>query len=70
MPTIAERVVEYLRSRPDPICADCLTKALDLSRRQQVNPIVEALGLTRDFNRYEGGCSYCGDATKKVICRA
>lgn len=70
MATVAERIVTYLRDRPIPICTDCLTKALDLGQRQQANPIVEALGLTSDFNRYDGACSDCIGPPKKVICRA
>ena len=70
MPTVAERIVTYLRTRPVPICTDCLAQALDLTSRQQANPIVEALGLTRDFKRYDGACSDCIGPAKKVICRA
>lgn len=69
MATVAERIVTYLRRRPVPICTDCLTAAVGLSQRQQANPVVEALGLTSDFNRYDGSCTDCAGPQKKVICR-
>lgn len=70
MATVAERIVTYLRERPVPICTDCLAMKLGLAQRQQANPIVEALGLTSDFKRYDGACSDCIGPPKKVICRA
>lgn len=69
MATVPERVVEYLRGRPVPICDDCLTKALGLKQRQQSAAITATLALTSDFNRYDGSCTDCVGPSKRVICR-
>ena len=70
MATVPERIVTYLKERPVPICDDCLAKALGLSQRQQAAAITATLGLTRDFNRYDGACTDCVGPPKKVISRA
>lgn len=70
MPTVANRIAEYLLNRPVPICDDCLARALDLKRRQQAAVVTLALGATRDFHRYDGSCTDCFGPPKKVICRA
>jgi hypothetical protein len=67
MPTVAERIHEYLTKRPVPICDDCLAKELGLSQRQQAAAVTAVLGLTRDFNRYDGACKDCIGPPKKVI---
>jgi hypothetical protein len=70
MPSVAERINDYLTRRPVPICDDCLTKALGLKRRQQAAAVTATLGTTPSFNRYDGSCADCVGPPKKVICRA
>ena len=67
MPSVAERINEYLTKRPVPICDDCLAQALGLSRRQQAAAVTIVLGTTPSFNRYDGACTDCVGPPKKVI---
>ncbi len=68
---LAERVNSILSERRGrAICDDCVAKALDVSPRNQINPITNALGTTRDFHRETGMCSDCGTEAKKVTRRA
>lgn len=70
MPTIAERVNEYITAaRPRAVCDDCIADALKLSRRQQSARVTGALETTSDFERVEDECSMC-HGYKKVIRRA
>ena len=57
MPTVAERIVNYLTRRPVPMCDDRLAKARNRSRRQQAQPLRQLLGATDNFNRYSGACA-------------
>lgn len=70
MATVAERINDYLTRRPVPLCDDCLAKAVGLSQRQHAATISQALGTTRDFNRYNGSCTDCDGSQKKVIARS
>jgi len=70
MPTVAERINEYLTKRPVPICDDCLAKALGLRRRQQAAAVTLTLGTTTGFNRYDGACIDCSGPAEKVISRS
>ena len=70
MPTVADRIAEYLTNRPVPICDDCLAKELGLERRQQAAAVTLALGTTNESNRYHGSCADCVERQKQVICRA
>lgn len=70
MPTVAERVRDYLNARLVPLCDDCIAKGLSLPRRQQAEAVTVVLGATGEFNRYDGTCMDCDRAPKKVIFRA
>lgn len=70
MPTVPEQIVEYLASRPVPLCDDCLARALGLKRRQQAASVTLTLATTKKFNRYRGACADCVGPPKMVICRA
>jgi hypothetical protein len=67
--TIAQRVNSYItNARPQAFCDDCITQALQLSRRQQSARVTGALETTSDFDRIEDACARCG-SVKKVIRR-
>jgi hypothetical protein len=56
------------RHEPKPFCDDCIAKELGLARRQLVQPITAALGLTTDYRKEKGTCSLC--KSEKPITRS
>ena len=64
MPTVFERIHDYLVRRPVSICDDCLAKALNMPRRQQAAAVTIALGTTPDFRRYGGRAPIVSDHQK------
>jgi hypothetical protein len=61
-----ETIFAFLNARaPEGVCDDCIGRETGVSPRQQINPIVAALGLTSDFERYTGVCFFC-QANKRL----
>jgi hypothetical protein len=58
------RLIERLA--PEPICDDCITEKLALTRRQHVNHKSRELAGTAGFERRKDVCGLCG-STKIVI---
>jgi hypothetical protein len=56
-----ERIFNFLVERREPFCDDCIQTRLELSQRQQVQPVSATLGLTSDFERAKDICAGCGD---------
>ena len=55
-----ETIFTFLKARsPEGICDDCIARETGVAPRQQINPIVRALGLTSDFDRSMGVCLFC-----------
>ena len=65
--TVLEDVSKFLIKRaPAPICDDCITTRLGLSRRQHANHKTRELAKMPGFNRRMGKCPVC-HRFKKVI---
>jgi hypothetical protein len=55
-----ETIFVFLKARsPEGICDDCIARETGVAPRQQISPIVQALGLTSDFDRSIGVCFFC-----------
>jgi hypothetical protein len=64
-----EQIFTFLIARgPKGICDDCLARETGAAPRQEIHLIAEALGLTRDFERAEGVCFFCGG--EKLVTRS
>lgn len=64
---IADQIYRFIREQsPVSLCDDCIAQSLNLTRRQQVRRVTNALATTSDFHRWRGGCSGCSE-TKDVI---
>ncbi|HAE01241.1 MAG TPA: hypothetical protein DCL95_10150 [Rhodospirillaceae bacterium] len=64
--TVLEQVREYLiHKSPEPVCDDCITKALGLSIRQHANHKTRELSKTRQFDRRKDVCTIC-ESVKEV----
>ncbi len=59
--TVAEQVANMIPSGDGALgyCDDCITEGLELSRRQQVQPITSALAMTNAYVRWQGECAIC-----------
>jgi hypothetical protein len=67
--TNPEKIHSFLVEKtPKAVCDDCVAKYAKVEPRQQVNPIVSALGLTTDFHRKKAECSVC--KSNKLVTRS
>jgi hypothetical protein len=71
--TIPEKVVAFLRGgKPGVFCDDCISRRLDLPRRQEVAIVTLTLSLCTGFQRALGHCTARGHngVQEKLVIRA
>ena len=64
---VRSSVSDLLKSRaPHAVCDDCITKALNLSLRQQASQSARELAARPQFHREKDVCAFCQKA-KMVV---
>jgi len=59
--TVAGRLLAALERKGGPICDDCLTLGLGLTRRQHVNSEANTMSRQGKLDRSHGTCTKCGN---------
>jgi hypothetical protein len=67
MTDIARRLINVLARAPLRWCDDCLSRELQLSRRQQAQAITGVLEELPAYERGRGACDWCKEPSKTVI---
>ena len=66
---VAQRVSDWIsEQRPKAVCDNCIVTALNLTMQAHAAQITATLGITSDFKRGKGQCSFCRN--ERTVIRA